>query len=179
MDQAASDDEISLRTYADQLCPDEAAALKAPIIWDDSPSRIELPITPTLALQRSSLRAMAEAIIEAAADGRCAIWRDGVKLPASFFINERVEALRMIEPALTQDDSLFRVRPSGRGLKSRARGANAIDDGELLRKVKESVQGGHTSRQAIIRNLPSNITAQQQDTVVRRIQRKRREGRES
>ena len=109
MDQDASDDKISLRDYADQLCPDEAATLKGPIIWDHSNTRIGLAITPTLALRSSSFRAMAEAIINAAADRQSSIWRDGIKLPTSFFIHERAEALAMIEPALKQDDSLFRV----------------------------------------------------------------------
>jgi hypothetical protein len=177
MDQAASDDKISLRTYADQLCPDEAAALKGPIIWDHS-NRIGLAVAPTLALARSNLRAMAEAIVDAAADGRCAIWRDGVRLPASFFVYERAAALALIKPALEQDDSLFRVRPSGRRLKARAGGANRIDDAVLLRKVLKRGDG-ISVRAAVIANIGSDMTEQQQDTIVHRIQRKLRNERKS
>jgi hypothetical protein len=188
MNQAESDDKISLRTYADQLCPDEAAALEGPKRTGLAAGRLSLDgriapngqglaLAPTAPLVRSSLRAMVEAIVQAAVDGRSAILRDGVKLPASFFINERTEALALIEQALRQNDSRFQVRLSGWTLKSRAGGANKIDDRELLRKVEEGVQAGLSSRQSIILNLPPNITdQQQQDTIVSRVQRKRRKG---
>lgn len=191
MNQAESDDKISLRTYADQLCPDEAAALEGPkrtglamgrLSLDGriTPNGLGLALAPTAPLVRSSLRAMVEAIVQAAVDGRSAILRDGVKLPASFFINERTEALALIEQALRQNASRFQVRLSGWTLKSRAGGANKIDDRELLRKVEEGVQAGLSSRQSIIRNLPSNITdQQQQDSIISRIQRKRRQGSKS
>src|SRR5262245_18330099 len=194
MDQDESDAKISLRTYADQLCPEEAVALKhfipkgtglamAPTSWVRSSldghfisNRTGLAAGPTPSLVRLLLRAMAKALVNDAADGRSEIL-DGVKLPASIFIIDPAEASALIEQALKQDD--MQVRLSGRGLKSRAGGANAVDDTLLLKKVEKGVQTGLTPRKPILRNLSSNMTEQEQDTVVHRIQRKRRQGRKS
>ncbi len=54
-------------------------------------------------------------------------------------------------------------------------GANAIDDAALLEKVRARAKGV-SIRAAIIQNTSSDMTAEQQDSVVHRVQRKHRKG---
>jgi hypothetical protein len=65
--------------------------------------------SPEAGLVRSSLLTMATAIVDAAAAGRT-IWRGDDKLPVSFFVAARDDAVQMIAEGLEQDDKRFRVR---------------------------------------------------------------------
>jgi hypothetical protein len=115
MDEPAPDGTISLRACAAELRPEETVAitpanarldaLVALYTYSDIDPDIEQvtlkrwPLEE--ALVRSSLLSMATAIVDAAAAGR-AIWRDRIKLPASFFVAERDVAIEMIAEGLSR-----------------------------------------------------------------------------
>src|SRR5262249_35414044 len=101
------------------------------------------------ALVRSSLLSMATAIVDAAGAGR-AIWRSAHRLPVSFFVTHRDDAVEMIAEALQKDDKRFRVQAK----IGQPAAANAIDDSELLQLVRRDLAAdvGLTKRAAIIRH---------------------------
>jgi hypothetical protein len=185
VDQSEPDDTISLRDHVRRLRPAEAAAA-----FDAAPAEVfrsDLNLQsngfsaidpeyeqalneqmPSFVIARSSLRAGAEAVVEDAAAGRSSILLGNDRVPSSFFA-DRATAIELIERALEHDDPQFRVLTKA----DRTSAANAIDDGELIRRVV-CRPAEQTVRAAIIANISSDMTGQEQDTIVHRVQRKLR-----
>jgi hypothetical protein len=163
MDQREPDTTISLRAYAAEDCPEEAAALTSydalPKIADDLDFKEDgvswvdseyLDPGPLAVVARSSLRSMSTMIVDAAAARRCTIWREGAKLPPSFFVDDRGEALALIERALEQDDRRFhvlRIVPRGEQPASADVEAQMKDWADRLCKKGEIITEGMVAKQ--------------------------------
>jgi hypothetical protein len=137
MDQTdPEEDAISLREYAVQLCPGEAAVAFTPPSDDDVHDAIRSDIdieaggitwvsseyaehldqvlagpranSPEGILKRTTLRTIAKAIVAEAAASRCVILYRGAQMPLSFFADRA--AVGMIKKALEANDLQFLVR---------------------------------------------------------------------